>query len=565
MAAKRGGPAMRRSLPFSPAALILAAAFVAPIVPSARAASCESLAQLKFPDTTITAATSVATPLSVRSGGGAANVTIPFCRVEGFLAPTTDSHIGFEVWLPRPDAWNHKFEGVGNGGFAGFLNYPALVPGLKRGYAVMTTDEGHVNIPTNPVEDVTWALDHPEKTIDYAYRAEHLATITAQKIVEVYFGGKPTHSYYAGCSAGGIQGIVEETRFPADYDGYIIGDASPDHLGQEVGAAWNVLAASLADPANAIQAKQLPQIHDAVLKQCAGKDGGLATDRFLTDPRACEFDPTVLLCAAGQEASTCLSVGQVANLQKMYRGAHRPDTGEQVAAGLTPGSELMWDRLYVGKSNPIGTERPWAGFFADIAYRDADYLKAEKYLKFNFGSDLDAIRKNPLGTQTVGAVFGDRGANLDPVRAEGAKVIQYHGWDDGNITPRDGVDYLAAVVKDQEQRRHLAHDAALSETQTFYRLFMVQGMDHCTGGAGATNFGQVGQSPMQIDPHHDTLSALEQWVEHQVAPEYFIGSHVEKTGDVTMTRPICVYPQIPVYKGSGSTTDARNFSCDSKR
>jgi feruloyl esterase len=540
----------------------VAVAFSAPV---GRAASCDSLAQIGLPDTTITAATSVSAPLSVRSGGGAANVTVPFCRVEGFLTPTADSHIGFEVWLPATDTWNHKFEGVGNGGFAGFLNYPALLPGLKRGYAVMTTDEGHVNIPTNPTEDVTWALGHPEKAIDYAYRAEHLSTVTAQKIVENYYGSKPTHSYYAGCSAGGIQGIVEETRFPADYDGYIIGDASPDHLGQEIGATWSVLAASLADPPNAIQAKQLPVIHAAVLKQCAGKDGGLATDRFLTDPRACEFDPKVLLCAAGQDAPTCLSAGQIATLTKLYRGARRPGTDEQVAEPLTPGSEMMWDRLFVGKTNPAGTERPWAGFLADIAYGDADYLSAEKYLAFNFGSDLDAIKRKPLGDSTLGAVFGDRGANLDPVRAEGAKVIQYHGWDDGNITPLDGVDYFAAVEKDQARRRHLAPDAALGETQKFYRLFMVQGMDHCAGGAGATNFGQIGQSPVQIDPMHDTLSALEQWVEHNVAPERFIGSHVEKSGDVTMTRPICAYPQVPVYKGSGSTDDAKTFNCTARK
>ena len=547
---------MKRSLVLTIAIAILGFAAVRPLA----AAPCESLAKIGLPNTTVTSATAITPPFSL----GSASVSVPFCRVVGFLTPTSDSHIGFEVWLPSADAWNHKFEGVGNGGFAGFLNYSAMVPSLKRGYATMTTDEGHLNNPANPVEDVTWALGHPDKAIDYGYRAEHLTTLTAQKMVETYYGSKASHSYYAGCSAGGVQGIVETTRFPTDYDGYIIGDGTPDHYGLEIAAFWSVLAVSLADPPNAIPVKQLPLIHAAVLKQCAGKDGGLSSDPFLTNPQVCQFDPKVLLCKGGDDPSTCLTAGQVAGLKKVYSGPHTPG-GERLYPGFSPGSEMTWNTTFVGKTNPAGVERPWAGFMADIAFEDPAYLSAEKYLKFNFGSDYTEVKKKMIGTETLDSVFGNHGRNLDPINTESGKIIQYHGWDDASIPAMDGVEYYDEVEADQAQRHHLDRDAAAHETQKFYRLFMAPGMNHCSGGAGATNFGQVGNTPVQIDPQHDTLSALEQWVEHGVAPDMFIGSKVDKSGTVSMTRPICVYPQIPVYKGSGNTDDAKNFTCSTRK
>jgi feruloyl esterase len=526
-------------------------------------ATCEGLSQLHAADSTITSATPVEVSAKISNNLTASR---PFCRVSGFLTPTSDSHIAFEVWLPPASTWNHKFQGVGNGGFAGNINIRAMAPALDRGYATMATDYGHVNPSNNPVEDVSWAYQHPEKFIDYAYRAEHLTTQIAKQVIQAYYGAAPAHSYYTGCSAGGIQGMVEMLRYPSDYDGYIVGDATPDHLGQEIAAFWNTMAASsLSSPEDQLIPKQISMVHDAILKQCVGKDGGVASDGFLTDPEACKFDPKTLQCAAGQDSSTCLNATQVSELQKIYQGPMEPGTHKQILAPLNPGPELGWDRYISGKKNPVGTERPWAGFVTYVGESDPDYLTQQKYLTFNFGSDLEAMRQRRIGNQTLDQVFNTPSRNLDPVKAEGAKVIHYHGWDDPNIPALEAVDFFDEVVADQAKRHKLNQQQAIAETEQFYRLFMVPGMGHCSGGAGPSAFGQGGQRSSKNDPQSDTLSALEQWVEKGVAPEQFIASRVDsKTGSADMTRPICAYPKVPIYKGSGDSNDASNFACAEK-
>jgi feruloyl esterase len=524
--------------------------------------TCEALAHVQAPNATITSATPVESASKIANNLTAAKA---FCRVSGFLAPTSDSHIAFEVWLPPQGTWNHKFQGVGNGGFAGNVNVRAMMTALDRGYATMATDYGHINPPSNPVEDVSWAYQHPEKFIDYAYRAEHLTTQLAKQMIAAYYGSAPAHSYYTGCSAGGIQGMVEMLRYPTDYDGYVVGDATPDHLGQELAAFWNTMAASaLSSPSDAFTPAQISLVHDAILKQCVGKDGGVGTDGFLTNPQACKFDPKSLQCAAGQDAAACVSPAQVALLDKIYQGPTDSSSHKQIIAALNPGPELGWDRYISGKKNPVGTERPWAGFVAYVGESDPDYLAQQKYLTFNWGSDLAAVRQRKIGDQTLDEVFNTTSRNLEPVKAEGGKVIHYHGWDDPNIPALEAVDFFNEVVADQAKRHKLTAKQAQDQTEQFYRLFMVPGMGHCNGGAGATAFGQGGRG-LKDDPQYDTLNALEQWVEKGVAPDQFIGSRVDnKTGSVSMTRPICAYPKVPVWKGTGDTNDASNFSCAKK-
>jgi feruloyl esterase len=529
--------------------------------PAMAATSCESLAQLHAPGVTITVAKTASAAAEISPALAQAGPKGPLCRVGGYITPTPDSHIGFEVWLPATETWNRKLEAVGNGGLSGALNYRAMVGGFSRGYAAMTTDLGHTNTPPNAVEDPTWALGHPEKVIDYSYRAEHLSTLAAKQIIEAYYGIAPAHAYYTGCSAGGIQGLNEALRYPSDFDGYIVGDATPDHMGQEMGAMWNTLAASLADPANALKAPEINLVHKAVLAQCAGKDGGLASDPFLTDPSACKFDPKALQCAPGQAAGSCLSPAQVAIFQKIYQGPVDPRTHKPFYSGMSVGSEAGWDRYFVGKTNPAGPDRPWGGFLAYMVY-DPSYLSQQKYLTFDFGKDYDAVRQAKAGGETFESSWTVKSRNLDPIRAAGGKVIQYHGWDDPNIPSLEAVAFHKAVVADQAQRRHLTPQQAEAETQKFYRLFMAPGMGHCNGGDGPSNFGQNGQRPLKDDAEHDMLIALEQWVEKGAAPERFIGSRVDaKTSAVDMTRPICAYPKVPVWNGSGPAAEASSFAC----
>ena len=526
------------------------------------ATACEDLAKFHAPNVTITQAASADSLTAISSGLGQATLATPMCRVSGFLTPTRDSHIGFEVWLPPENAWNHKYEAVGNGGLSGALNYRAMLPGFNRGYTTMTTDLGHINTPPNAVEDATWALGHPEKVVDYAYRAEHLSTLVAKQLIGAYYGKASIHAYFSGCSAGGIAGITELLRYPKDYDGYIIGDATPDHLGQEIGALWNTLAASLANPPDALQPAQITLVHQAILRQCVAKDGGAPTDTFLTDPTACNFDPSTLQCAAGQDASTCLSPAQVGIFRKIYQGPVEPRTHESILSGLTPGSELMWDRYFVGKKNPVSADRPWAGFLTDMVYSDADYLAQQKYLSFDFDKDYAALRRKKVAGESLDASWNSRNRDLDAFKQAGGKIIHYHGWDDPNIPALEAVKFFMSVVADQARRHHLPPEQALEMTQQFYRLFMVAGMGHCFGGEGPSSFGQNGQRAPQADAEHDTLLALERWVENDTAPGRFIASRLDsKTGNTSMTRPICPYPQSPVWDGSGSASEASSFKC----
>lgn len=527
----------------------------------ARAADdCAALSALHAPQVRITTAATVQSPSSISPTLADARLAAPVCRVKGFLTPTSDSHIDFEVWLPPQAAWNHKLEAVGNGGYLGALMYKAMVPGFNLGYATMTTDLGHVN-PPHQAEYAAWALGHPQKVIDFAYRAEHLSTLLAKRLIDAYYHAPPAHSYYAGCSAGGIEGITELLRYPKDYDGYIIGDASPDHVGQEMEAMWNTLWASLADPRNALTPPELSLVHSAVLRQCVGKDGGVPTDGFLTDPPACNFKVAQLECRAGQDPTTCLPAKAVQIFQKIYQGPVDPRTRESIAAGVTPGSELMWPQYFVGKKNPMPADRPWPGMLADMIYSDPAYLTQERYLSFNFGTDYRALRKKTIDGETADSVFDNRNRDLDAFERAGGKIIEYHGWDDSNIPALSAVQFFDGVVASEARRRHLAPAQAQRVALRFYRLFMVPGMGHCGGGAGPSNFGQPGHRPGR-GPEHDTLTALDRWVEQGAAPKRFIASDADvKTRKAAMTRPICPYPEEPRWNGSGNARDASSFTC----
>jgi feruloyl esterase len=540
------------------ASSVVLAAFT--VRPAIAATSCEDLANFHAADVTITVAKTVDAPATISRQLANATIPTPFCRVNGFIAATKDSHIGFEVWLPPVGTWNRKFQAVGNGGLSGALNYRAMLNGFNRGYATMTTDLGHTN--TGGVEDATWALGHPDKVVDYSYRAEHVSTLAAKQILAAFYGNDPSHSYYTGCSAGGIQGLTEVLRFPKDFDGYIVGAATPDHLGQEMAAFWNTLGASLADSANALKAPQIELVHKAILQQCAGKSGGVAGDPFLSDPPACKFEPKTLLCKTGQDATTCLTAAQVGIFEKIYQGPMNPRTHAAILSGLTPGTELGWDKYFVGKKNPVEPDRPWAGFMMDMVKSDPDYLSQQKYLAFNFDRDYTAVQKQMVGGESLDSSWNTRNRDLDAFKNAGGKIIQYHGWDDPNIPALEAVKLFNAVMADQARRHRLTPQQALEATQQFYRLFMVPGMGHCAGGDGPSNFGQNGAGAQKADAESDTLLALEGWVEKGVAPEKFIGSHMDtKTNSVDMTRPVCSYPKIPAWKGSGSTSDASNFSC----
>ena len=478
----------------------------------ATAASCESLTSLALPNTEITSAEVVAkgSPLP---GDTAAPVDV--CRVQGAIS----SNIKFEVWMPAnyKKFWNGKFNGVGNGALAGFINYGSMSAALARGYATASTDTGHEFIPV--LGD--WALDRPDLLIDFGYRGIHLMTRTSKAIVHAYYDRGPRYSYFTGCSGGGQQGLAEAQRYPADYDGIVSGAPAnfPTHMWPgELYPAW--LTQTGTD--SAIPVEKLPVITNAVVAACDGLDG--VTDGVLDDPRACDFDPSTLLCP-GADGPDCLTAEQLDAVQKIYAGL-KDLSGQQFWPPYEVSSEIGWGG-HIGEPFSIPTS-----YFKFMVFEDPDW----DWTTFDFTVQENFDIMNEAHYR-LGPILDAIDPDLTAFKRLGGKLIMYHGWIDQNIAPRNSINYYESVVEAMGGK---------GKTQSFLRLFMAPGMQHCGGGPGPDTF--------------DSLGALEKWVELGIPPRKIIASHL--TGDVVdRTRPLCPYPEVAQYKGGGDTNKARNFVC----
>ncbi len=282
--------------------------------------SCESLASLTLPNATITLARTVdagafapPTPAvgAARAVERAVTVSPPFCRVAATLKPSGDSDIKIELWMPTIN-WNGKFQAVGNGAFSGAIAYPAMMTALGRGYATSSTDTGHTG------GSASFALGHPEKVVDFGWRAVHEMTVTSKKIIATFYDAGPKFSYWNGCSAGGRQGMKEAQRFPADFDGIIAGAPGLDWTGRAAQAV-RVAQALQRDETARLSSGATQLVHIAVLKACDSLDG--VTDGVVDDPKRCSFDPAVLQCKGINEA-TCLTAAQVtvSTVRMLYSG-----------------------------------------------------------------------------------------------------------------------------------------------------------------------------------------------------------------------------------------------------
>jgi feruloyl esterase len=517
-------------------------------VPSAQAAgqTCEQLAQLALPNTKVTSAQTVtagafAPPPSLApwlAGDPDFYKRLPaFCRVTAEVKPNADSDIKIEVWLPS-SGWNGKFRGQGNGGFAGEIDYRMLGLAVLQGYASAATDTGHAAEGTN----ATWALGHPEKIIDFAYRAIHEMTVVGKATTKAFYGDPPQHSYFASCSNGGRQALMEAQRYPEDYDGILAG-APANYWTHLLGAAlWNAQSTTL-DPASYIPASKIPTIAKAVNETCDTKDG--VADGVLNDPRQCHFDPAALLCKAA-DSDSCLTQPQVTALKKLYQGP-RDAKGQQIFPGYEPGGEQGgggWALWITGPAPGKGLLFAFGnGFFSDMVYDKPDW----DYKQANLDESVAAADKKFAG------VLNATETNMKPFESRGGKLIIYHGWNDSGISPLNTINYYESVESKMGKQ----------DTDSFLRLYMVPGMQHCGGGPGPDVFGQMGFSSPN-DPQHNMYLALEQWVEKGAAPSTVIATKEAASGSVggvKVTRPLCAYPQVAKYKGSGDTNDAANFAC----
>ena len=526
-------------------AVTVAVLFAGVWVPAAAQMACSTLTGVRLSGAVVTVATEVpAGPFTPPAGGmpGSAMPLPGYCRVQGVARPTGDSEIKFEVWLPAASGWNGKFQQAGNGGYAGSIPASSLADGLKRGFATAGTDDGHTG------QSSAFAVGHPEQVTDFGHRAVHLTAVHAKVVVEAFYGKAPSRSYFVGCSDGGREALMEAQRYPADFNGIVAGAPANNWTRLLTSGVWNWKALN-ETPRSAIPVAKLGLIQRAAVSACDRLDR--VTDLLIEDPSRCRFDPAPLRCS-GADGADCLTSAELMALQKIYQGPRNPRTGEQIYSGAVAGAEAV-----PGNWNPwvVASERqplPLIAWFGTSFYQNMVFEKPDwDYRTIDFDKDL------ATAAAKLAPVLDATDPDLRPFRDRGGKLLQYHGWGDAAIPAPGSIEYYRQVL------------AKLGPSvPDFYRLFMVPGMGHCAGGIGPNDFGNAGPGVAASDPDRDIVAALDRWVEKGVAPERIIATGIrlgepldDPAKTTKLTRPLCAYPKVATYRGTGSTDDAASFAC----
>jgi feruloyl esterase len=488
------------------------------VAPARAAMSCASVPNLATAETAIVSARLVA----------AADGVPEHCRVSGLIQP----EIRFEVNLPS--SWNRRFYMHGNGGFAGETPEFGLRPAfraaaLKQGFATATTNTGH-DAAAEPL--ATFAVSY-QKRVDYAFRAVHLTAVEAKRIIAAYYARAAAYAYWDGCSTGGRQGLISAQRFPQDFDGIVAGAPVLNFVDTVTQSLWNgqVLVET------PVPVAKMKLVADAAYARCDAGDG--LKDGLIDDPRRCDFDVTrdVVQCPAGQDGESCLTPAQAAAIRKIHEGL-KVD-GKPVHFGQPVGAEVTGASSMTGAAPESGWNR-W--LIAPPNGRALQHLFGESFVRYFLPKSdpaLDVARfdyaKDIARYADARALLNATNPDLGAFRARGGKLLMYFGWADTALPPVMAIDYYLKAVATNG-----AH------TPDFFRLFMVPGMFHCRGGVGTDRL--------------DAMTALINWVENGVPPAAIVASQVDK-GRVARTRPLCPYPLVARYSGSGSPDEAASFAC----
>ncbi|MGJ7916177.1 tannase/feruloyl esterase family alpha/beta hydrolase [Massilia sp. LXY-6] len=502
----------------------------------ATAADCQSLSGKRFGGALVVETNNIKPPFVTASmAPQGVTVTSPFCRVRGLIRPTADSTIYFEVWMPPADAWNGNYQGNAPGGYAGSMFYEPMERALRAGYATSTTDNGHTG--SEPSE---WAAGHPEKFADWGWRAVHETALAAKAVIAAYYGGGPKYSYFIGCSKGGGSAIMEAQRFPTDYDGLIAGAMGWNLSARLAMYLWTIQAVQ--PPGACVSPAKLAMLHDSVIAACGGNDG------ILDDPGACTFDPGRLLCK-GADADACLSPQQVASVRKIYAGPVDA-SGASIYPGYARGSELNWSRAIMGAA-----EKPGVGTisYKGFTNRARDLLFDNQEWKLETLVPAEVYR---LARTKLGMDWDAPDTDLHAFKAAGGKIIGYQGWSDDAVPPDGTLRYYDQVAERM---------GGVDKVRSFYRLFMAPGMDHCSGGIGASAIGGAyGQTAPVRDAGHDVAAALARWVEQGQAPEQIVATRYrdhDPAKGIALQRPLCAHPAVARHTGRGNRNEAENWVC----
>jgi feruloyl esterase len=520
--------------------VVFSVVFISVSIPAVAQQSCDSLKSIKVPNITITSVEAGGAGYQLKAEGGmmgmggmgGTRISTPFCRVQAFSAPSKDSHIGIEVWLPDVANWNGKFLAAGNPGFIGSLSSGGLAQTMQRGYVSAGTDTGHVDSDMN--SGFQWAIGHPEKWADWGYRAVHEMAVLTKALAKAYYGKPIKYSYWNSCHNGGNQGLNEAQRYPEDFDGIVANDPAfyISHLqAGSLYVSWVNLKDGPKVPGYITPAK-IEVLHKAAMAACDEMDG--LKDGLIGDPTKCKFDPADIQCK-GADAENCLTAAQVDTARKIYEGAKFKD-GTPIYSGFERGSELNWNFMIEDGRGPFSVN---INYFKGMVFENKDW---------DFHA-FDVDKDTRLAIQKTGKYVDGSNPDLKPFKKAGGKIIMVSSWNSLALPNRSYVEYYQNVEKAVGGRQ---------QTQDFARMFAIP------GGSGCVGFGGTGED-------FNAFDALQKWVEEKKAPDKIIVQYREAGsrgaggmgggGKVTRTRPVCPYPQVAKYKGSGDIDDAANFTC----
>lgn len=446
------------------------------------------------------------------------------CYVEGYVEPA----VGFQLRLPL-ETFTGRYLQYGCGGFCGQIRelpFPDCGGEPGGDVAVGATDDGHVS---QGLEE-RWAADNQAARDDYFYRAPHVLSVAAKRIITEFYGAPPRRSYFSSCSNGGREGLLLAQRYPRDFDGIVAG--APAHvMGPMLGiyAPWLARTNTAANGEPIITSAELPALHQAVVAACDRSDG--LADGQIDDPRACRFDPVKVQCPPGADQPHCLTPRQVAVARALYAGPKDPSGRRLFPGWQTYGSELGWDGMI--------TPSPGLGGTSFAAWLGDNYLK---YVGFPIGTPHSSLAEvsftaEQLHQLTAEGVKGNAmSLDLSEFRRNGGKLIMWHGWADPLLPPAATLDYYQRLSQ---------RNGGFRRTQRWARLFMVPTMHHCGGGYRLSEF----------DPLHELVA----WVERDAAPYRIIANARDAEGGVSRSRPVFPYPLRASYDGTGSIDHASNF------
>jgi feruloyl esterase len=475
------------------------------------AANCADLTAVSLPHATVTAA-------AVQPVG-----SLQVCRAQVTSRPTADSDIRIEVWIPLGAAWNGKFVQVGNGGFAGAIPQPLMMLMASRGYAVAGTDDGH---QSKAGTDASWGRGHPEKVVDFGWRALKETTDVGKALTVAMAGSPLKRAYFFGCSDGGREALMEAQRYPDDFDGIVAG-APANNFTRLLSLAVQIQQDLHRTPDAYLTAASLGALQAGALKDCGG-------GAFVRDPAACRFDPATTICASGQATEGCLTTAQAATAARIYAGLRDPRTGKILFPGFTPGAEALagaWSAWITGPSADKGgsalSSLFGGGFFRDLVSADGTFDLAT----FDLSAGMEAAQAR------FAPILDSVDPNLAPFRAHGGKLLQFHGWNDPAIPARSSIVYYEDVR------------GRIGPVDDFYRLYLVPGMLHCGGGVSPANA--------------DWLSTLDAWV-GGAAPARIVadaGSAFRPAAPGSPTQLLCPYPAVARYV-AGPAEAAASYRCE---